>query len=195
MPCPPSAVPMLWLLPLPPVAVAWAAAGLDRGAGPAGLRAAGRWLLALLVGDLALLAAALGIGGEVGLVVAALPRLALFPIQPLAPAAARLPGRIEFGLAVVAGVLGVDLLGRALILRAGSGEARPWTIGAWLLVAALATALAAALVLGRARSYRSALARTLLVDAAHVAAGVAIATPIGLAAALPYAPDAALAPT
>src|SRR5437660_1119966 len=51
---------------------AWAGAALDRAVGPAGLRAAGRWLLALLVGDLGLLATALGIGGEVGLVVAAL---------------------------------------------------------------------------------------------------------------------------
>ncbi|HEY3109777.1 MAG TPA: hypothetical protein VGL23_13540, partial [Chloroflexota bacterium] len=173
-------------------AAAWAAAALDRGVGPAGLRAAGRWLLALLVGDLGLLAAGLGIGGEIGLVVAALPRLALFPFQPLALAAARLPGRIEFGLALVAALLGVDLLGRALVLAAGR-EGTP--IGPWLLAAALATALAAAPLLGRARGYRSALARTLLIDAAHVAAGLALATPLGLAAALLYGLDAALART
>jgi hypothetical protein len=165
------------------------AAGLDRSPAPAALRAAGRYALLCLTADLAVLAAAL-LGERApllagGLALAGVARLRLVPFHGL-PELARLSGRAYLASALFGGLVGVALLGRA---AATPGP----RLGPALLAVALATALAAALALPLARRYRVALDLVGLVDAAHVAAALAVGTPLALAVGLLYALNAAAA--
>lgn len=182
------------------VATAWLAVLIDPTVGPVGARAAGAWTVALLIADLGLLAAALlapsavaltsqatatlASPAAIGLAIAGAVRLMLFPFHPLPLGQARLPGRATFALQIVGGLLGTGLLLR--------------TVGAyadWLLWGAAATAIVGVLLLPQGRQYRDGLSGSSIVDAAHVAAGLAVATPLGVAAAILYALNAALART
>jgi hypothetical protein len=178
---------IVYLLAVLASAASYVAVLVDPGTGPAGTRTAGRWLVLGLLGDLGLLAAAAGVGGSRGLVLAGVVRLSLFPFQTAAFGSARVAGRGSYGRAVVGVLLGVGLLARAELV-AGQGSV-------WVLWLAALTASAGIAALWRAHSYPDALARSILVDTAHVAAGLAAGTPLSIAAGLLYAMSAALART
>jgi formate hydrogenlyase subunit 3/multisubunit Na+/H+ antiporter MnhD subunit len=125
---------------------------------------------------------ALGAGG---LALAGAARLRLFPFHGR-PELARVSGR-----AYMASVLFGGLVGVALLARAGASGG-PWLLTA-LLASASATALVAALALPLARRYRVALDLVGWVDAAHVAAALALGTPFALAVGLLYALNSAAA--
>jgi hypothetical protein len=161
----------------------WLAAGLDRATGPSALRGAARYAVLCLVADLCVLAAALAAVPTAGLAgllaLAGVARLRLFPFHGLTELA-RLSGRAYLSSVLFGGLVGVVLLARA-------GAADGGWLGPALGGLALATALAAALALPLAGRYRVALDLTGWVDAAHVAAALALGTPLALAVGLLYA--------
>jgi hypothetical protein len=165
----------------------WLAAGLDRANGPPALRGVAGYTLLCLTADLAVLAAALPVEPSPllagGLALAGVARLRLFPFHGL-PELARLSGRAYLASALFGGVVGVALLARA------GATGRPGLAPALALLA-LATVLAAGLALPLARRYRIALDLVGWVDSAHVAAALALGTPLALAVGLLYALNSA----